>query len=103
MSSILYTELMELQYSEWEVSSKSINNSFVILTNPPHFSLSSAALAMLLGSVIYRNSIYPLILLVLVLGVVVELLFFLGLEIVMRRNYSSVMIYTHTHACEDIE
>ena len=94
---------MELQYSEWEVSSKSINNSFVILTNPPHFSLS-AALAMLLGSVIYRNSIYPLILLVLVLGVVVELLFFLGLEIVMRRNYSSVMmIRTHTHACEDIE
>ncbi|CAI8013606.1 Ferric-chelate reductase 1, partial [Geodia barretti] len=59
--------------------------------------LGMGTLAMLLGSVIYRNSIYPLVLLVLVLGVVVELLFFLGLEIVMRRNYSSVMIYTYTH------
>ena len=43
---------------------------------------------MILGSVMYHNSVYPLVVLVLVAAVVVEVLFFLGMELIMRRNYS---------------
>ena len=48
---------------------------------------------MVLGSVIYHNSVYPLVSLVLALALAVELVFFLTLEVIMRRNYSK-MIHT---------
>lgn len=50
----------------------------------------SSALAMLLGAILYKNSVYTVVVMVIVVAVSVEVAFIVTMEIIMRRNYGEI-------------
>lgn len=55
---------------------------------PPH--PRSPALAMLLGAILYKNSVYTVVVMVIVVAVSVEVVLIATMEIIMRRNYGEI-------------